>query len=300
MLQSDVAGLLKATARTVGSYGPREVGGGLIDAYAAVQELRPATFAIEAPSATDPALAGRISTPQPITVQISKPAAGLVATDFKVTIGITTATILAATEFAHSYELEVLPPVQSTVGTYNLKVELLLTPDAKIPAVSALNAVEYGSTPILQYTYLRSYVDQRSYTAGQPIQLQATIFGTAVITGATVMANLVENPSLQSLTSNGLPTSIQLFDDGLHGDSVANDGIYGATIAGLLTSNCSLGYLEIEIDVDGSDNGRAIHLTTIHLTTIGPKTSLDGVSAGTPVILDAVPLKHLFLPVIVT
>ncbi len=41
MLQSDVAGLLKATARTVGSYGPREVGGGLIDAYAAVQGCGP-------------------------------------------------------------------------------------------------------------------------------------------------------------------------------------------------------------------------------------------------------------------
>jgi hypothetical protein len=69
-----------------------------------------------------------------------------------------------------------------------------------------------------------------SHMPGQPVTLQATLRdGDGVVTGAHVIAHLA--PS--SARTGTIETEVALFDDGTHGDRVANDGVYSASVATL-------------------------------------------------------------------
>jgi len=62
-------------------------------------------------------------------------------------------------------------------------------------------------------------LSSRSLLVGDELQIQTEVFDVSGV--ESVQANLQPYPS-------GVPVSVDLFDDGLHGDVAAGDGIYGA------------------------------------------------------------------------
>ncbi len=84
------------------------------------------------------------------------------------------------------------------------------TSDAGLEYSAAVTA----DTPLTVNTYL----DKSSHIQGDPILIKVTIADLQTIKGATAKAR-VTTPS-----STG---SFLLYDDGMHGDAAANDGIYG-------------------------------------------------------------------------
>jgi subtilisin family serine protease len=77
---------------------------------------------IENPTSISPAFAGSHNSPSKIMVTIRKPAVGLSTNDFAVKIGGGNANVIILHEGQTEYVLEVMPPSQSTNGTYDLEV----------------------------------------------------------------------------------------------------------------------------------------------------------------------------------
>ncbi len=97
------------------------------------------------------------------------------------------------------------------------------------------NANVTAQTPLTMNTYL----DKSSYVQGEPILIAVAIADLQPITGATVAAQ-VTTPS-----SSG---SFSLYDDGLHGDAAASDGIYGNAY----TQTGDIGTYSFEIESTGT------------------------------------------------
>jgi hypothetical protein len=97
------------------------------------------------------------------------------------------------------------------------------------------SATVTAATPLTMNTYL----DKSSHALGDPILVRVIIADLQPITGATVVAD-VTTPS-----STG---SFSLYDDGLHGDAGANDGIYGNTF----TQTSKIGTYSFEVKASGT------------------------------------------------
>ena len=70
---------------------------------------------------------------------------------------------------------------------------------------------------------MNMYFDRDDYSVGEPIKVNATLAdGIYPITGASVIAD-IDLP----LAASSAQDQITLFDDGMHGDGMANDGVYG-------------------------------------------------------------------------
>jgi hypothetical protein len=269
---AELTNLLRETARPLSGFTARAQGAGLLDAFAAAQALRPstaATLTISAPTTEEPASAGSLANPQPISVAVRVPLAGLSPNDFTVRIGAAEATVIAAVAISDTYRLEVLPPPQTTAGTYDLSVGLTL---AGAPnAATATDGVRYGAELSNIAPRLSSYLNRQTYAAGDAIAIQATLFSTTPITGTPIMARVVLPAEAGAQL---LPLEITLFDDGLHGDGAANDGVYGGVIAARLTDRLGIGALLIEPQLELSFNGRTGLLFNRH------EIDLSGNAAG--------------------
>ena len=105
-------------------------------------------------------------------------------------------------------------------------------------AVSAMEAMEAS----IEF-------DQAEYFAGEPVQIRGRIEDTFVdfaepsyILGATIKVT-VEDPGLNHY-------SLELYDDGLHGDGEANDGVYANTFA----DTSLIGNYNFKVQVSGTNN----------------------------------------------
>jgi hypothetical protein len=81
---------------------------------------------------------------------------------------------------------------------------------------------------------LRAYFDQLSYSANDPIKLSVTLSDEQLITDAEVTA--IVGPLVTVGPATRDPVLV-LYDDGLHGDGLANNGVYANTLDGSNTTN---------------------------------------------------------------
>lgn len=120
------------------------------------------------------------------------------------------------------------------------------------------------------------YFDRGQYSIGEPIKINASLSGpTYPITGATVIANIqlpsgttlraqtlagkdllteeekTELANLRKLQNLSLQDQITLFDDGLHGDGMANEGVY----SNFYLNTSTAGSYEFLVKASGSVGG---------------------------------------------
>ena len=120
-------------------------------------------------------------------------------------------------------------------GTWTVRVAL---PAGSAATLGSITTVATGGLGIAATT------SRPVYEAGQPATLSLLAFnGTAPVTGATVTANLYQTGGESS------PIAITLLDDGEDPDTQVGDGIYTASVAGLVTGH----YLAEVVLVAGSD-----------------------------------------------
>ncbi len=106
---------------------------------------------IETPSSTSPADAGAYDSPSRILVKILKPAVDLSGGHFGVKIGDKSADVIAVDEGETEYTLEVMPPPQSTTGSYDLEVTVI-----GVSEIQA-NAIRYSAICVYLPLALRAY-----------------------------------------------------------------------------------------------------------------------------------------------
>lgn len=90
-----------------------------------------------------PVYAGTHHSPNKITVEVTKPTGGLRRDDFTVSIGNTQAAIVTVYESSSAYILEVMPPVQTSDGLYDLTVSAKVG-GLRIPTTQT-DVVAYGN-----------------------------------------------------------------------------------------------------------------------------------------------------------
>ncbi len=94
-------------------------------------------------------------------------------------------------------------------------------------------------------------VDKDWYAVNEPVQISANLrHGSAPVTGAVVTATV--------FFSGTTAATINLYDDGLHGDGAADDGWYTNTF----TDTSQIGYYLILVSADGTSGGTAFSRVT--------------------------------------
>jgi hypothetical protein len=102
---------------------------------------------------------------------------------------------------------------------------------------------------------LNLYLDKLAYDVNKPIKVSATLSDDQPITSAEIIA-IVGN-----IITAGSPTEAQvaannpiliLYDDGLHGDGQANDGVYANILEGSNTANA--GVYDFQVFTTGTNN----------------------------------------------
>ncbi len=119
-----------------------------------------------------------------------------------------------------TYVLEVRPPAQLADGLHRLTIRAL---DASASAdVDLVTEADAGAAPRLDARYVpQGGTPQDDVEVGALLRIQASLTADAPLAGAWVRG-VVERPG-------GGEETLTLFDDGLHHDGVADDGVYGAT-----------------------------------------------------------------------
>jgi len=137
-------------------------------------------------------------------------------------------------------------------GDENLTIKgyIVANPDVGIwnASVTAVDISENQSYMIMvmldSNLTLSIPLSKRQYDPGEPINITAVLsFGNEAIVNASVTAK-VQRP-------DGTIENTTLFDDGLHGDNLANDGIY----ANMYTNSSLLGIYEITVTANGTIDG---------------------------------------------
>jgi len=266
---------LKATATQLISAPIEAAGAGLINAELAVSKMIPGSFEIKGPTTASPAAGGLPTSPQPIAVVLSKPVFGLCgAANFKATVGTKDATILSALETLDSYVLDVVPPTGLAAGptaASDLSIATVgISTTAAASTASKTKAVTFDSTAkALTGPQLHSYLDKQGYKAKDPIKVFALPFqNNQAIKGANLLATLRSK-------STTLSTTIQLYDDGFHGDCAAGDGLYGGTFTSDKTGSPQDFIIEVLAKAPG---GEPVY--TQHTFKIASDTDLKGISIG--------------------
>lgn len=140
---------------------------------------------------------------------------GLGAPAFRVTLDGQTLPLLTVRQLAEGYLLETRPTAPIDAGMHTLTVHAFDTHDtAEIDLPRALPA---EVAPRLDVSATAGEAVQE----GDLVRLQASLTAQRPISGAWVRA-VIERP-------DGREDTLTLFDDGLHHDGVADDGLYGAT-----------------------------------------------------------------------
>jgi hypothetical protein len=129
---------------------------------------------------------------------------------------------------------------------------------------------------------LRAYFDQPSYSTNEAIKLSVTLSDEQLITDAQVVAIVgplvTVGPSPQSQSSGDAPNPILvLYDDGLHGDGLANNGVYANTLAGNNTAN--EGAYSFQVFATGTSNGGDVFARWVQ-RNVNVEPNLNGVSSS--------------------
>jgi len=275
---------LKATATQLISAPIEAAGAGLINAELAVSKLLPGPFEIKGPTTEKPAAGGLPTSPQPLAVVLSKPVFGLGVGNFKATVGGKEATILSALETLDSYVLDVVPPAGlaavPTAASDLVVTTVGISTTTAASTATKTKAVSFDSTAkALTGPQLHSYLDKQGYKAKDPIKVFAVPFQNNQPTkGANVLATLRSKTtgaaSLSTATAS-LSTTIQLYDDGFHGDSAAGDGLYGGTFTSDKTGSPQDFIIDVGAKVSGSGS-----VYTQHTLKIAKETDVKGISIG--------------------
>jgi hypothetical protein len=145
---------------------------------------------------------------------------GLNRSAFTVALDAERADVLTVRALDVGYLLEVRPRLPLDAGDHTITVEAL-----------GKSARAVISLPALSPDRSARYFDVLSVPAspvpvGTPLRLQASLTARAPITDAWVRG-IVQHP-------DGTERTLTLFDDGVHHDGLADDGVYGGTYAGLI------------------------------------------------------------------
>ena len=116
------------------------------------------------------------------------------------------------------------------------------------------------------------YTDKSSYLTGELVNLKITLNDGRPIVGALAVAYVT--PPAGALYDNA---RVMLYDDGLHNDDAANDGIYG----GVFRRVCWAGQYRIDLVVHGLSNA-GFEFDSAPTTSIVVTASPDSDSDGIP------------------
>ncbi len=95
-------------------------------------------------------------------------------------------------------------------------------------------------------------LEEESYQEGDVIKMIATLSDNQPITGATVVVS-VTNPS-------SVVTTVRLYDDGVHEDGAANDGVYANNFSGATEE----GTYQFAVEATGTSNTRSPNASTFN------------------------------------
>ncbi len=109
---------------------------------------------------------------------------------------------------------------------------------APLDAGLSYSATVTADTPLTVNTYL----NKSSHALGDPILIRVIIADLQPVTGATVVGDV---------TAPFSTGSFSLYDDGLHGDAGANDGIYG----NIFTKTKQVGTYSFDVQASGTTTG---------------------------------------------
>ncbi|MGD9101139.1 MAG: VWA domain-containing protein, partial [Anaerolineae bacterium] len=185
----------------------------------------------------------------------------------------------------------------STYAYYRIQTSTLITgvwkmmidggsiPMSHVPVMAPVNEEHYTALVTGRSTgaglTLRAYFDKPSYAVNDPIKLSATLSDEEPILGIEVVAivgPLVSvGPSSQSQApADSSSPILVLYDDGLHGDGRANNGVYANTLSGINTANEGAYNFQVSA-TRTSNNGEAFARTVQRNVNVGLE------SGGTPI-----------------
>ena len=173
--------------------------------------LDPHVKLLETPRAEDDRITLRVAVHRSDGSRIE----GLGAPAFRVTLDEQTLPLLTVRQLAEGYLLETRPSAPIDAGIHTLTVHAFDTHDSA--EIDLPRALTDDVAPRLDVRATAGETVQE----GNLIRLQASLTAQRPITGAWVRG-VIERPG-------GGDDTLTLFDDGLHHDGVADDGVYGAT-----------------------------------------------------------------------
>lgn len=167
----------------------------------------------------------------------------------------------------------------STYAYYRVQTTTLITgvwkmmitggsmPMSRAPVAAPLSEEQYTALVMGRATgaglTLRAYFDKPSYAVNDPIKLSVTLSDEEPILGAEVVAvvgPLVSVGPSQASADSSSPILV-LYDDGLHGDGLANNGVYANTLGSSSTDN--EGAYNFQVSATGTSNGGETFARTV-------------------------------------
>ncbi|MEM7335794.1 MAG: choice-of-anchor X domain-containing protein [Chloroflexota bacterium] len=156
----------------------------------------------------------------------------------------------------------------SLSGKWAFQVEAA-GPQAKLPTGENVDGylLVSSDSPYQLYSNLGSY----DLLVGNEITLLSRMYDSSLLADTAVPASVsgvIQSATAELTLPNGQTTSLTLFDDGLHGDGTAGDGVFGAAYTAEIAGNYSA-----QVTVSGSSpDGVAFVRTSEHIFPILDKT----------------------------
>lgn len=143
-----------------------------------------------------------------------------------------------------------------------------------ISAVSPKSTQGYLMLSTQSQTQLYTHLSSYNLRVGEQVGLATYAYDAAVDSGSSAPAPLtgvIQQATATFTTPDGSKTAVSMFDDGLHADGAANDGVFG----GQLTATAA-GQYTAQVSVTGENAGSEFVRTSEHIfPVITPSLSLN-------------------------
>lgn len=152
---------------------------------------------IESPTTTEPGYAGPHNAPTKLLIRILKPAVGLNAADFAVTIGGGNANIITLYEGRTEYVLEVMAPPQPANGTFDLEVTVSGNSETQSDAVSYDDSNDVDVMLVIDRSGSMDYGFYGPFSYIEPAKIAAQQFVDLMFDGSQIgVASFATSASL--------------------------------------------------------------------------------------------------------
>lgn len=195
-----------------------------------------------------------------ITRSNNQPVYGLNPAAFQVTVGNVQAEIMTLRSINDKLIFEILSPLLPS-GKYDLRVKALDTVCVHSQAV-VYATITNPNESLEQYPDFHVSYSPLNPTVGSLIWFLAALSDTNPISGALVKMDITH--------PDGHTTHYRLFDDGMHTDGTAADGVYGCAFAHTLDP----GRYQVHLTISGTSSlGKLYQLTHAAVFWVDPETS---------------------------